>query len=452
MNEDALIFQQFTEQLEEEADEEYWEMGAASLGVIVGGAEISRQLLKSRETRQYLTRPELLENPRIATPWTSLYDSRSDRAYITTMGFDVATFDFILESGFVQTWLSTPIPQTDTSRSGDPQPGGRSLDPPGALGLVLHYLSSTMLNVSLQQIFALIPATVVRYLDFSLDILLEVLRRMPDARIKWLKGGPGGGKFQEYNDLIIVRHPRLIGAFTAIDGLNLPVQTLEDEDIENATYNRWLSEHFVSSVLVFSPKGKNINAIVTSFTDNILGEIIDAVVNAPGSWHDANVARPIFERLRTRTPPGYYLIADTAFPRGTQSIAGRICTPLKAGQAVRGTPDEIAERMAYDRELLSYRQTAEWGNRGLQGAFGCLRVPLPIDNAERQGNLLEICNRLNNLRTRRVGINQIRTVYMRYWQDTAEDIDIWQNFENMLFSDQRKNNRVACFHTYAEYT
>ncbi|CAA7259158.1 unnamed protein product [Cyclocybe aegerita] len=336
MNEDALIFQQFTEQLEEEADEEYWEMGAASLGVIVGGAEISRQLRneRRRETCQYLTRPELLENPRIATPWTSLYDSRSDRAYITTMGFDVATFDFILKSGFVQTWLSTPIPRTDTSRSGDPRPGGRSLDPPGALGLVLHYLSSTMLDVSLQQIFALIPATVVRYLDFSLDILLEVLRRMPDARIKWPKGGPGGGQFQEYNDLIIVRHPRLIGAFAAIDGLNLPVQTSEDEDIENATYNGWLSEHFVSSVLVFSPKGKNINAIVTSFTDNILGEIIDAVVNAPGSWHDANVARPIFERLRTRTPPGYYLIADTAFPCGTQSIAGRIRAPLKAGQAV----------------------------------------------------------------------------------------------------------------------
>ncbi|CAA7266356.1 unnamed protein product [Cyclocybe aegerita] len=122
MNEDALIFQQFTEQLEEEADEEYWEMGAASLGVIVGGAEISHQLRNERrhETRQYLTRPELLENPWIATPWTSLYDSRSDCAYITTMGFDVATFDFILESGFVQTWLSTPIPRTDTSRSGDP--------------------------------------------------------------------------------------------------------------------------------------------------------------------------------------------------------------------------------------------------------------------------------------------------------------------------------------------
>jgi len=47
-------------------------------------------------------------------------------------------------------------------------------------------------------------------------------------------------------------------------------------------------------------------------------------------------------------------------------------------------------------------------------------------------------------------MNQIRTVYMPLWQqDTNEDV--WKNFENMLFSDQRKNDRVAQFHTYAEY-
>ena len=38
--------------------------------------------------------------------------------------------------------------------------------------------------------------------------------------------------------------------------LNLPVQMSEDEDIENVTYNGWLLEHFVSSVLIFSPEGE----------------------------------------------------------------------------------------------------------------------------------------------------------------------------------------------------
>jgi hypothetical protein len=48
----------------------------------------------------------------------------------------------------------------------------------------------------------------------------------------------------------------LTGAFASIDGLNLASQTSDDEDIKNATYNGWLCEHFISSVLVFSPQGK----------------------------------------------------------------------------------------------------------------------------------------------------------------------------------------------------
>jgi hypothetical protein len=76
---------------------------------------------------------------------------------------------------------------------------------------------------------------------------------MPHASILWPKGR---NKFQELNELIRVRHERLTGAFGSIDGLKLPVQTASDVDIENTTFNCWLQEHFVSSVLVFSPKGK----------------------------------------------------------------------------------------------------------------------------------------------------------------------------------------------------
>ena len=45
------------------------------------------------------------------------------------------------------------------------------------------------------------------------------------------------------------------GTFATIDGLNLMVETTYDIDVENATYNRWLSEHFISSVVVFAPDG-----------------------------------------------------------------------------------------------------------------------------------------------------------------------------------------------------
>jgi hypothetical protein len=168
------------------------------------------------------------------------------------MGFDVQTFHDIIDAGFGPAWYSTPIPRTDVSTAGNPRPGARSLDAAGALGLVLHYLNSTMREISLQQIFALIPSTVSRYITFGLSILLEVLRKIPDAAIRW----PGRiEEFQALNDLIVERHPRLEGAFASLDGLNLPVQTAEDEEMENATYNGWLCEHFISSVLAFCSRG-----------------------------------------------------------------------------------------------------------------------------------------------------------------------------------------------------
>jgi len=169
------------------------------------------------------------------------------------MGFDVKTFELIVHSGFGTRWLSQPIPWGDASTYGESRPGRRSLDAWGALGLVLHYLNSTMLEISLQQIFALIPTTVSRYINFGLQILLEMLQALPDAVIQWPTHDT---EFQDNSKLVVARHPRLHGAFATIDGLNLPTQTSDDPEIENATYNGWLSDHFISSVIVFSPCGE----------------------------------------------------------------------------------------------------------------------------------------------------------------------------------------------------
>jgi hypothetical protein len=69
---------------------------------------------------------------------------------------------------------------------------------------------------------------------------------MPDAAIRWPKhhADENQSEFKKFNTLIRARHPLLTGAFASIDGLNLPLQTSADEEIENATYNGWLSEHF----------------------------------------------------------------------------------------------------------------------------------------------------------------------------------------------------------------
>lgn len=109
---------------------------------------------------------------------------------------------------------------------------------------------------------------------------------------------------------------------------------------------------------------------------NDSGEIIACNLNAPGSWHDSRVARPIYEKLRTETPEGYYLVTDTTFPCGTDQIHGRIRAPMKEGTRLSGNALERTEMLAFDRQLLSLRQAAEWGNRALQGSFGRLRIPL----------------------------------------------------------------------------
>ena len=89
------------------------------------------------------------------------------------MGVDTSTFRAILTAGFGHLWYALPIPRTDMHAIGQPRAGRRSLNAEGGLGLILHWLSSTMRQLSLQQIFALIPSTVSRYLRFALSILMK---------------------------------------------------------------------------------------------------------------------------------------------------------------------------------------------------------------------------------------------------------------------------------------
>jgi hypothetical protein len=132
-----------------------------------------------------------------------------------------------------------------------PHPHCWSLNAASALELVLHYLNSTMLDTSLIQIFALVPATVSQYMTSSLHILLYVLYDMLKAAIHWLQDE----EFQWWNLLVLECYNLLEGAFGVMDGLNLAVQTSVDEEIKNATFNGWLYDYFVKCVIAFCSQG-----------------------------------------------------------------------------------------------------------------------------------------------------------------------------------------------------
>jgi hypothetical protein len=129
------------------------------------------EIVRSREerTRQrnalctYLTRSDLNPSPRIGTPWQHMHARGNDRAFITKMGKDITTFEYLFNQGFSETWNTTPIPRNDILLTALPRTDRRSLDAAGTLGLTLHYLASTMRELSLQQTFGLIPLTVIHY-------------------------------------------------------------------------------------------------------------------------------------------------------------------------------------------------------------------------------------------------------------------------------------------------
>ena len=101
----AFLFMQETEECEADAiDEEFnTHLGAA---LLITGADVGRLLCNERRnpTRNYLCRPQLQPNPRTGTAWQVLFNSENDHAYITTMGFNVDTFELIIQAGFAERW------------------------------------------------------------------------------------------------------------------------------------------------------------------------------------------------------------------------------------------------------------------------------------------------------------------------------------------------------------
>jgi hypothetical protein len=113
-----------------------------SLIAVILIASIQQSTAARKLCRRYFIRTNLLPNPKLNTPWTHLYDSKSDRAFMTTMGVNTELFELILQAGFKTLWETRTIPRSDIQMTGKSRIARRSLDSCEALGLVLHYMKS----------------------------------------------------------------------------------------------------------------------------------------------------------------------------------------------------------------------------------------------------------------------------------------------------------------------
>ena len=192
-------------------------------------------------------------------------------------------------------------------------------------------------------------------------------------------------------------------------------------------YNGWTCSHYCSNILTFAPDGT----------------VIHTILNAPGSWHDSNIAERLYSKLMHETPAGYRIISDTAFPRCTNRLDHRTLAPKKKGDKLPDCPVEFAQLRILNDQLVSARQAAEWGMRAIQGSFSRLKLPLPGTDHEFRAEVLELCVRLHQVRCRSVKINQTHHVYEHF---DDNHVILGQAFHNMLFPDIQQSCRISRYY------
>jgi len=327
--------------------------------------------------RSYLVSRSLL--PRCESAWRHLCCFGDDMAFRCTTGFSRHAYDILLEC-FVHDYKARRL-------------GGPTIEPGDALGLILHWLNSTMRAKTLSMLFSIPSGSISRVLQRALHALSLTLARLPEASIRW----PSVERMEELAERVALRVPGLgFSCFGFVDGVKFPVlEASGDTNKQNAYYNGWKKACFVSNVIVTGSDGC----------------ILWAKFNCPGSWNDANIASSLFRRLR-HTPAPYAIVGDTAFPR-TGAMEHKIYTPCTDAE-FSDDPVELQRQLQQHRKVTSIRQAAEWSMHSLQGSFGRLQIRLHWDDATRHDTISCILH-LHNFRIRVDAIGQVATVFDPRW-------------------------------------
>ena len=143
-----------------------------------------------------------------------------------------------------------------------------------------------------------------------------------------------------------------------MDGLSIPVQCSEDPLIQNAYFNGYHQDTMVNNIFLFSPEGK----------------ILFACFNAPGSWHDSNVASPLITIVLDKLG-NYKICVDQGFKRSGK-LLNKFVGPIS--KKVRRNLSPVLRRalIRLHNIYVSLRQASEWGMRALQGSFSRLKSRL----------------------------------------------------------------------------
>jgi hypothetical protein len=175
-----------------------------------------------------------------------------------------------------------------------------------------------------------------------------------------------------------------------MDSIKLMLECAGVDDVQNRFYNGWTYDHYIGAVLVFCPDST----------------IPMCCYNVPGTVHGSNIAviGNIYDKLDTvHNMIGGKCTVDSAFARVSYPYLIKSCKPL---------PDMTVDELKVVKDATSLRQSSEWGMRSFQVSFTCIKYCIAIEHRGQCKLMMKLMVHLFNLRTRKVGINQILNVYM----------------------------------------
>ncbi|KAL3661436.1 hypothetical protein V7S43_013639 [Phytophthora oleae] len=256
-----------------------------------------------------------------------------------------------------------------------------------------------MSRAQLCLIFGVPPATLSRVLnEAETTFLSEALKGFGPARIVWL----APTRQQTLAKPVEARQPLLKFTWGFIDGKNYRVEQPSDTDLQNAHYNGWLHQVFVTSTICFSADGL----------------IVWANHNCPGSWNNVDTGLGFRRKLSDpglNPDPRFGVVADSAFPCAAE-MTGRIQTPLKESNLGQLHPSVRPVAKAVSGAITFVRQAAEWGMGSIEKVYHRLLLPLPFAMEKRQRRIDNLF-RLANFRVRKMDISQVRTTHFHYERD-----------------------------------
>jgi hypothetical protein len=199
-------------------------------------------LLRRREqirTRSYITADALVDKSQIE--WNTFYEKANDNNFVAALSITRDGFEYLLE-----------LFRKEYSCKSDPGRKGRPNIPAStALALLLTFYRDQCGLTFLGKLFGMTSSTVSWILNKSERALLKVPSVLPESAIRW-------PTFEEQRNCALAverKYPGIVGRWGFVDGKNYRVEKPTNALLQNAMFNGWLQQTFVTGVFCFAADG-----------------------------------------------------------------------------------------------------------------------------------------------------------------------------------------------------